>query len=58
MNFDFKSQGWTHKFKMDRNELIIKCYDYNEYHIGSIRIILNDSEKADLISILGEEQDE
>ena len=54
MNFDFKSQGWNHVFRMDRNELIIRCYDSNGYRIGNIRLIINVDEKNELIKILKE----
>ena len=45
MNFDFKSQGWSHKFRLSSNELIIECYNYDDYHIDNIRLILNTEER-------------
>ncbi|BDI54988.1 MAG: hypothetical protein QIT40_gp30 [Lokiarchaeia virus VerdaV4] len=54
MSFNIKTEGHSHKFKKSSNELIIKCYDYNDYHIGNISIILNEKEKKELIKLLTE----
>ena len=52
MNFDFKSQGWNHEFRIDRNELIIRCYDSKGYRIGNIKIIINEKERKALMKVL------
>ena len=49
MNWKFSSQGLNHKFKISSNQLIIECYDYEDYNVGNITIILNEKEREKLI---------
>jgi len=52
MNWELSTQGYFHKFKMSSNELIISCWDYNNSHVGTIKIILNDKERRLLRDLL------
>jgi len=52
MNFEINTSGYNHEFHMDMNELIIECYDYQDYCVGSIGIVINKEESEKLINIL------
>lgn len=49
MNWEFSSQGLNHKFRISQNQLIIECYDFEDYQVGNIKIILNKEEREKLI---------
>ena len=53
MNWEFTSQGLFHKFKASQNQLIVECYDYEGFHVGTIKMIIGEQEREELIETIG-----
>ena len=52
--WEFTTEGLFHKFRIRQNQLIVECYDYKDYHVGNIKIIINKKEREKLIKKIGE----
>ena len=52
MTFKINTEGYSLKFAVSMNQLIINLYDYEGYREGQISIIVNSTEKNKLIKLL------